>query len=119
MKRPDESFTDVLLRVTGGENDVMKEFGSWKETGLREALAEARDAFEIEGEDAIARCVERSQEPYFAPTIVLHELFVGAARRVGPDGIARLRADLDWVEPIPLSLDGAAETAEIGGRITR
>lgn len=43
MKRGDESFTDVLLRVTGGEKDVMKGFGSWKESGLREAVADGRE----------------------------------------------------------------------------
>ena len=48
MKRSDESFTDVLLRVTGGETDVMKGFGSWKESGLRAAVDDARDEFEDE-----------------------------------------------------------------------
>ncbi|WP_255198502.1 antitoxin VapB family protein [Halorarius litoreus] len=50
MKRSDESFTDVLLRVTGGETDVMKGFGSWKESGLRDAVDDARDEFDDEFE---------------------------------------------------------------------
>ncbi|WP_424004847.1 antitoxin VapB family protein (plasmid) [Haloarcula salina] len=43
MKREDESFTDVLLRMTGGEQDIMKGFGAWKDSGLREEVEAARD----------------------------------------------------------------------------
>ncbi|MBX0286818.1 antitoxin VapB family protein [Haloarcula salinisoli] len=43
MKREDESFTDVLLRVTGGEQDVMKGFGSWADSGLRGEVETARE----------------------------------------------------------------------------
>jgi len=43
MKRADESFTDVLLRVTGGERDVMKGFGAWADSGLREEVEAARE----------------------------------------------------------------------------
>lgn len=46
MKRSDESFTDVLLRVTGGETDVMKGFGAWKDSGLREAVDDAHEEFD-------------------------------------------------------------------------
>lgn len=51
MKRGDESFTDVLLRVTGGEEDVMKGFGSWKESGLREAVEDAQEEFDEDFEN--------------------------------------------------------------------
>lgn len=51
MKRGDESFTDVLLRVTGGEEDVMKGFGSWKESDLREAVEDAREEFDEDFEN--------------------------------------------------------------------
>ena len=43
MKREDESFTDVLLRMTGGDEDVMKGFGAWKDTGLRDEVETARE----------------------------------------------------------------------------
>jgi len=50
MKRDDESFTDVVLRVTGSERDVMKGFGSWADTDLREAVETARDEFDADFE---------------------------------------------------------------------
>lgn len=46
MKRGDESFTDVVLRVTDSDRDVMKGFGSWADTDLREAVETARDKFD-------------------------------------------------------------------------
>lgn len=41
MKREGESFTEVLLRVTGGGRDVMKGFGAWSDSGLRAAVEDA------------------------------------------------------------------------------
>ena len=46
MKRDDESFTDVVLRVTGSDRDVMKGFGSWADTDLREAVEASKDEFD-------------------------------------------------------------------------
>ena len=43
MKREDERSTDVLLRVTGGEQDVMKGFGAWTDSGLRGEVEDARE----------------------------------------------------------------------------
>ena len=43
MKREDESFTELVLRLTGEEEDVMKGFGAWKDTGLRRAVDDARE----------------------------------------------------------------------------
>lgn len=51
MKRADESFTDVLLRLTGDERDVMKGFGTWSGTDLRGAVDEARDEFDEDFEE--------------------------------------------------------------------
>ncbi|WP_424004846.1 PIN domain-containing protein (plasmid) [Haloarcula salina] len=53
------------------------------------------------------------QLPLFAPTVALHEVFVGAARLRGRDGVEDARNDLDWVEPLELSASGAAEAALI------
>lgn len=46
LKREGESFTDVVLRVTGSECDVMKGFRTWKDTDLREAVEAARTEFD-------------------------------------------------------------------------
>ena len=45
LKRDDESFTDVVIRITDSEQDVMKGFGSWADTDLREEVEAARDEF--------------------------------------------------------------------------
>ena len=46
MKRDEESFTDVVLRVTNSEQDIMKGFGSWANTDLREEVEAARNEFD-------------------------------------------------------------------------
>ncbi|WP_255516637.1 hypothetical protein [Haloferax sp. KTX1] len=40
----------------------------------------------LEGEPEIATFLETSQQPYFAPTVALHEILVGAARLRGAEG---------------------------------
>ena len=42
-KREGESFTDTVLRLTGENRDIMKGFGAWEDTGLREAVEETRE----------------------------------------------------------------------------
>ena len=68
----------------------------------------------LEGVDEVGDYIrEHEREPLFAPTVALHETFIGAVRLHGEDGLERARADLDWVEPIDLTVDGAAEAAKI------
>ena len=68
----------------------------------------------LDGDEAIGSFLEEHDTvPYFAPAIVLHEVFVGAARRDGRAGVERVQEDLDWVEPLSLSIDAAAEAALI------
>jgi len=54
---------------------------------------------------------EYGQLPQFVPTVVLHEVLVGAARLGGRAGVEETREDLDWLEPLELSAGGAAEAA--------
>ena len=56
-KRDGESFTDTILRITGSDRDVMKGFGSWAGTGLREEVETYREEFD---EDLQARIDELS-----------------------------------------------------------
>lgn len=45
-KREGESFSDVVNRITGGERDVWKGFGTYSDEGgerLREAVAEGQE----------------------------------------------------------------------------
>lgn len=68
----------------------------------------------LNGDEDVHSFLEKSGTvPYFAPTIVLHEVLVGAARRDGRAGVEAARANLDWIEPLPLSIDAAAEAALI------
>lgn len=72
----------------------------------------------LEGEEAIGQYLrEREDEPFFAPTVVLQEVFVGAARLEGADGIRRVREDIGWIESIPLTTEGAAEAAIIDAEL--
>lgn len=66
----------------------------------------------LHGDDAIGEYLsEHNHLPQFAPTVVLHEVFAGAARIRGREGVKETREDLDWLQPLELSADGAAEAA--------
>jgi len=66
----------------------------------------------LHGNDAIANYLdEYGHLPQFAPTVVLHEVFAGAARLRGREGVEATRQDLDWLKPLELSVDGTAEAA--------
>jgi predicted CopG family antitoxin len=51
MKRSDESFTDLVLRLTKGEEDVWKGCGEWTDTGFAEAVEEERERFDTDMEE--------------------------------------------------------------------
>ncbi|MBX0286817.1 PIN domain-containing protein [Haloarcula salinisoli] len=68
----------------------------------------------LHGNDAMAAFLDATeQRPLFAPTVALHEVFVGGARLRGAGGVEDAREDLDWVEPLELTVEGAAEAALI------
>ena len=46
LKRDDESFSAVVLRLTGAEQDVMKGFSSWSDTDLRETIKTEQNEFD-------------------------------------------------------------------------
>ena len=72
----------------------------------------------LDGAEAIGEFVQtHADQPLFAPTIALYEVFVGAARLRGEGGVTKAREDLDWVEPLPLTADGAAEAALIDAEL--
>lgn len=50
-KREGESFTDVVLRLTEENEDVLQGFGSWEGTGLREAVEEGREKYDRDYEE--------------------------------------------------------------------
>ncbi|MEY7850467.1 antitoxin VapB family protein [Natrarchaeobius sp. A-rgal3] len=44
-KREGESFTETILRITGENRNVMKGFGSWENTGLRDEVESYRKEY--------------------------------------------------------------------------
>ena len=56
-------------------------------------------------------------KPFVAPSLCLFEVYRGAARTDGADGIARVASSLDWVEPLPLTEPAAREAAEIEAQL--
>jgi len=51
QKGEGESFSDVVLRLTGGERDKMKGFGAWADEDLAGAVEEVRGAFDRDVEE--------------------------------------------------------------------
>lgn len=56
MKQEDESFTDLVLRLTKAEEDVWKGCGEWTGTGFAEAVEKEREKFDedIEERDVLS-----------------------------------------------------------------
>jgi predicted nucleic acid-binding protein len=66
----------------------------------------------LDGVDDTARYLEANEDsPFFAPTLVVFEVYRRVARVGGRDGIERVMSDLDWIEPLPLSEPAAREAA--------
>jgi predicted CopG family antitoxin len=51
MKRDDESFSDLLLRLTGAEHDVMAGVGALTDEAFAETVDEAREELDEGFED--------------------------------------------------------------------
>ncbi|WP_247729515.1 type II toxin-antitoxin system VapC family toxin [Halovivax limisalsi] len=72
----------------------------------------------LEGDPAVGAFIEAHESvPMFAPVPALFEVFIGASRLRGETGIERARSDLDWLEPVPLTIGGAAEAARIDAEL--
>ncbi|WP_049915698.1 PIN domain-containing protein [Natrialba taiwanensis] len=68
--------------------------------------------------DAARSFVEsRSGQSWFAPTLVLYEIYRHRARQAGPEGVAELAADFEWIDPVPLTHDRAREAALIDAEL--
>ena len=60
---------------------------------------------------AAAYLRENADKPFFAPSLALFEVYRGAARTDGREGIDRTASGLDWIEPLPLTEPAAREAA--------
>lgn len=50
-KRPDESFTDVVMRITRGDKDPLKGLGAWSGTDHAERVEQTRKELNEEMEE--------------------------------------------------------------------
>ncbi|WP_128478817.1 antitoxin VapB family protein [Halorussus pelagicus] len=57
-KREGESFTDVVLRLTEENEDVLQGFGAWKDTDLRNAVEEGREEYDRDYEKRYSELFE-------------------------------------------------------------
>lgn len=65
----------------------------------------------LDGEAATRQFVqEQDRGAWFAPTLALFEVYRGALRSAGADGMAETADALEWIEPLPLT-DGAGREA--------
>lgn len=66
----------------------------------------------LDGLEAAGTVIEEHEDrPLFAPTLSLFEVYRGAARAAGRQGMDRAAAGLEWVEPLPLTEPAAREAA--------
>jgi predicted nucleic acid-binding protein len=56
---------------------------------------------------------ENENKPFFAPSLVLFEVYRGAARTGGRNQMEEVATGLDWVEPLPFEEPAAREAALI------
>lgn len=74
---------------------------------------------DTDSHDAARSYVEsRLHRSFFTPTVVLYELYRYRARQAGPDGVAELASDLDWLTPVPFTEAAAQEAACIEAELT-
>jgi len=67
----------------------------------------------LDGVEATAEFLAGHEEkPFFAPSLALFEVYRGAARTGGSEGIERVASALEWAEPLPLE-DAAAKEAAL------
>jgi len=68
----------------------------------------------LDGVEAAGDYLKSHQDtPFFVPSLVLFEVYRGAARTDGREGIDRVISALDWLDPLPLDEAAAREAALI------
>lgn len=66
----------------------------------------------LDGTDAAGDFLDANEDrPFFAPTPALFEVYRGGARSAGVDGIERIDSSLEWIDPLPLTVESAREAA--------
>lgn len=68
----------------------------------------------LDGIEATASFIEaHEREPFYAPTLVLFEVYRGAARVGGRDAIDEVASSIDWLESLPMTEVTAREAVLI------
>lgn len=68
-------------------------------------------------DDALSFIENRPAQAWFAPTVVLYEIYRYQARQAGADGISELEDSLEWLDPVPLTHAGVREAALIDAEL--
>ncbi|AHF98303.1 twitching motility protein PilT [Halostagnicola larsenii XH-48] len=71
----------------------------------------------LDGVTATAKFLERQSAPiYYAPALVLYEVYEGAALYDG-DSIEKAQTSLDWIEPLEFDHGVSREAAQINAEL--
>lgn len=71
----------------------------------------------LDGEQSAADLLDRLDRPeYYAPTIVLYEIYEGAAS-YDSDSIETARRSFDWLQPLSFTHDAAVEAARVNAEL--
>lgn len=74
----------------------------------------------LEGNESVKAALEEyADRPLFAPTIVCFELYRGATRAGGREGLERVQSGLDWIQPLEFTERTAQEAALIDAELHR
>ncbi|WP_049927191.1 type II toxin-antitoxin system VapC family toxin [Halopiger goleimassiliensis] len=66
----------------------------------------------LDGVEATAEYLEAHEgKPFCVPTLALFEVYRGAARADGRDGVERVATGLDWADPLPMTEPAVREAA--------
>ncbi len=72
----------------------------------------------LDGVDATADYLaDHEGKPFVSPSLCLFEVYRGAARADGEEGIDRVTSSLDWLEPLPLTEPAAREAVLVEARL--
>jgi predicted nucleic acid-binding protein len=71
----------------------------------------------LEGKESVGEFLTSHQQPFFASTVALYGVFVGAVRLRGEDGLKDVQDEFEWLQPLSLTVEGAAEAALIDAEL--
>lgn len=81
------------------------------------ALVDFLDPTTEHHDDARSFVQDRPSRAWFAPAVVIYEIYRYRARQAGPDGLSELESSLEWLDTLALTYDAAREAALIDAEL--